>query len=641
MGFNETFIKWVQTFYKNPKSRVRVNGHCSNFFPLGRGTRQGEVLSPSLFALSIEPLAELIRSNPQIQGIRDDSNIQHKLSLFADDILLFLENPLTSVPALLNSLNYYSMISGYKINTNKSEALMLVGTWPLQLNNLVSFRHSKQGFRYLGVILTPKTTQLFSSNYDKLLKEIRSDLNRWDVLPLSLLGRIECIRMNLLPRLLFLFQNLPVDIPQSTFKFLDKIMSKFIWQNKRPRVRLKILMSPKENGGLNMPDLKLYYWAAQIKAVVAWIIHDPESHWVPMEEYSVSGVPLSQLPFLNQQSQKKIKIVNLWVKHTLKIWNKVQKQLKGKTALSRAMTIYKNIEFIPSLSDSSGFRGWAERGLISVNQLFEGNVFKTFDQLKVKFKLPSNDLYKYLQIRSYVTKHNDWELIRREPTNIEKHFINLIENGGVMKKQMSLMYKKMLTDMSDNTQYVKQQWEMELNVILDDDVWSNICSGCHKGVGSQVWREFDWKTKIRFFRTPLKSFLTKCSMSDKCWRNCGLIGDQTHIFWDCPNIYGFWKDVKGILEDLLKVNISFDSQTFLLDIFPDNLSQDQSFLLHLLLMMARKMITICWLKPEPPTIAQWTQKIRKVYLMERLTAHVQLKTPAFERRWGPIMDFLK
>lgn len=109
------------------------------------------------------------------------------------------------------------MVSGYKINTNKSEALMIVGTWPLQLDNLVSFRHSKQGFRYLGVILTPRTKQLFSSNYDKLLKEIRSDLNRWDVLPLSLLGRIECIRMNILTRLLFLFQNLPVVVPQSIF----------------------------------------------------------------------------------------------------------------------------------------------------------------------------------------------------------------------------------------------------------------------------------------------------------------------------------------------------------------------------------------------------------------------------------------
>lgn len=262
-------------------------------------------------------------------------------------------------------------------------------------------------------------------------------------------------------------------------------------------------MSSKENGGLNLPNFKLYYWAAQIKAVVAWIIRDPKSQWVSMEEYSVPGISLSQLPFLNLQSQKKIKISNLWVKHTLKIWNKVQKLLKGKTALSRAMTIDRNIEFLPSLSDSSGFQGWAERGLLTVNRLFDGNVFKTFAQLREKFKLPPSDLYKYFQIRRYVTKHNDWDLIRSEPTNIEKHFINLIENGGVMKKQMSLLYKKMLTDMSDNTQHIKQQWEMEMNVTLDDDVWVNICSGCHKGVGSQIWREIDWKTKIRFFRTEI------------------------------------------------------------------------------------------------------------------------------------------
>lgn len=166
MGFNDTFIKWIQIFYKDPRSRVRVNGHCSDFFPLGRGTRQGEVLSPSLFALSIEPLAELIRSNPLIQGIRDETNAPHKLSLFADDILLFLENPITTIPALLQSLNEYSTVSGYKVNTNKSEALMIVGNWPSQLDNLVSFRHSTQGFKYLGVTITPKTTQLFSSNHE-------------------------------------------------------------------------------------------------------------------------------------------------------------------------------------------------------------------------------------------------------------------------------------------------------------------------------------------------------------------------------------------------------------------------------------------------------------------------------------------
>lgn len=98
---------------------------ATDFFSLGHGTRQGEMLAPSLFALSIEPLAELIRSNPLIQGIRNETNTQYKLSLFADDILLFLENLVTSVPALLSNLKDYGTVSGYKINTNKSEALIV------------------------------------------------------------------------------------------------------------------------------------------------------------------------------------------------------------------------------------------------------------------------------------------------------------------------------------------------------------------------------------------------------------------------------------------------------------------------------------------------------------------------------------
>lgn len=113
-------------------------------------------------------------------------------------------------------------------------------------------------------------------------------------------------------------------------------------------------------------------------------------------------------------------------------------------------------------------------------------------------------------------------------------------------------------DMSDNTQHIKQQWEMELNVTLDDDTWVDVCSGCHKGVGSQMWKEFDWKSKIRFFRTPLKCFRSGNSGSNKCWRNCGLVGDQTHIFWDCPIVQHFWTEVKGIVEKLLKVNLSWD-----------------------------------------------------------------------------------
>lgn len=79
---------------------------------------------------------------------------------------------------------------------------------------------------------------------------IKKDLARWEVLPLSMFGRIETVKMNILPRLLFIFQSIifPVWVPVLAFNTLEKFISKFVWQNKRPRIRLKILMSNKDRG---------------------------------------------------------------------------------------------------------------------------------------------------------------------------------------------------------------------------------------------------------------------------------------------------------------------------------------------------------------------------------------------------------
>lgn len=82
--------------------------------------------------------------------------------------------------------------------------------------------------------------------------EIKDDLARWEILPLSLFGRVEAIRMNLLQRLLFLFQSLPLEVALSIFKTINKWLSKFIWQSKRPRIKFKRLAYIKENGGLNL-----------------------------------------------------------------------------------------------------------------------------------------------------------------------------------------------------------------------------------------------------------------------------------------------------------------------------------------------------------------------------------------------------
>ena len=63
MGFGPNFIKWIRTLYSEPRAAIRVNGYTSDYFSLERGTRQGDPLSPALFAICMEPLAQIIRDN--------------------------------------------------------------------------------------------------------------------------------------------------------------------------------------------------------------------------------------------------------------------------------------------------------------------------------------------------------------------------------------------------------------------------------------------------------------------------------------------------------------------------------------------------------------------------------------------------
>lgn len=94
-GFHQTIIKLIKGMYKEPNARVRVNGTLSETFTLKRGARQRDPLSPQIFALCIEPLAESIRENRRIKGLTIKKD-EHKLALYADDIIVYLTDTYNS-----------------------------------------------------------------------------------------------------------------------------------------------------------------------------------------------------------------------------------------------------------------------------------------------------------------------------------------------------------------------------------------------------------------------------------------------------------------------------------------------------------------------------------------------------------------
>ncbi len=89
--------------------------------------------------------------------------------------------------------------------------------------------------------------------------------------------------MNILPMLLYFFQSLAIWILVSVLRMLDKLISTFIWYKRKPRIKLKQLAYPKSQGGLNLPNLKLYYWAAKRGGMAEWLMQDEEKNWLQLE----------------------------------------------------------------------------------------------------------------------------------------------------------------------------------------------------------------------------------------------------------------------------------------------------------------------------------------------------------------------
>lgn len=123
-GFGPKFVKWLQLLYQAPTARIQVNGRISELFALSRGTLQGCPISPLLYALAMEPLAIAIRVHPLIKGLRM-GQMTETLSLYADDMLLYLEDSGPSLEAALRLLKQFGEYSGLQINWSKSQILLL------------------------------------------------------------------------------------------------------------------------------------------------------------------------------------------------------------------------------------------------------------------------------------------------------------------------------------------------------------------------------------------------------------------------------------------------------------------------------------------------------------------------------------
>ena len=123
LGIRGSYLNIIKAIYSKQTANIKLNGEKLKAIPLKSGTRQGCPLSPYLFNIVLEVLAIAIRQHKGIKGIQIEKD-EVKLSLFADDMIVYISDPKNSTKELLQLINSFSYGAGYKINSKKSVALL-------------------------------------------------------------------------------------------------------------------------------------------------------------------------------------------------------------------------------------------------------------------------------------------------------------------------------------------------------------------------------------------------------------------------------------------------------------------------------------------------------------------------------------
>ena len=119
VGIEGTYLNIIQDIYDKPTANIVLNGEKLKPFPLRSGTRHSCPLSPLLFNIVLEVLATAIREEKEIKGIQIEEE-EVKFSLFADDMIIHIENPKEATRKLLELINELGKVAGYKINAQIS-----------------------------------------------------------------------------------------------------------------------------------------------------------------------------------------------------------------------------------------------------------------------------------------------------------------------------------------------------------------------------------------------------------------------------------------------------------------------------------------------------------------------------------------
>ncbi|XP_047443790.1 uncharacterized protein LOC125009675 [Mugil cephalus] len=265
----------------------------------------------------------------------------------------------------------------------------------------VSIPRVKQ-FKYLGIEVFPSLNQMIKHNYSVALTNVLKNLEGWTCLPMSIQARISVIKMNILPRINFVSSMFPLSPPSDYWTKLQSAVSKFVWKGRRPRLKMSVLQWRNEDGGLSVPNFKLYFWSFVLRPLLTWFNPHTPIAWRNLESSLLMLWSLRNILFANISNKQCQLRFSLIVSYLIRTWRLIKAYRRILTNWHTLSPIFNNKALLIGGRPVSAPQ-WELRGVhflkyILFFLLFYGLL--SFSNIQSAFSLPLSSFFFYLQLRS-------------------------------------------------------------------------------------------------------------------------------------------------------------------------------------------------------------------------------------------------
>ena len=287
MNFGPSFRKWVDVLYVGANCVVLNNGWTSDPIDLQRGVRQGCPLSPLLYTIIAETLGNAIRKDSHIEGVKiPGTTIESKISQYADDATLTVTDDL-SVTRSFDIISKFEAATGGKLNMEKTEGIY-IGCDAGRTHGPVPIKWKKDNIDVLGTKIGNNQNQQWKTKLEKTEKK----LERWSPRKLSIEGRAVLIRTYALATIIYL--TTVFSIPDPIITRINKAIFTFLWKNGTELVARATCFLPKDQGGLNIPNIQITKRTVKTKWVKQIVDQRNQTKWIHFARYWL-GIPLSTM----------------------------------------------------------------------------------------------------------------------------------------------------------------------------------------------------------------------------------------------------------------------------------------------------------------------------------------------------------